>query len=327
MSVILIQTNKEDQTADLVEKEFQRRGTDYLRLNTEAFGTNFWIDFLVNAKSPEVLIYTKEREIRGNEVKAVWYRRPLKPQPSSELTDVDGRQFASEELKSLLDGALYSLDCFWVSHPYKIRAAGHKPHQLKVALSLGFNIPKTCISMNPELIRLFYNTQKTSGKRVIGKLVSKGPPMVDNPTEQYIVHTNLLDDQDFRVDSELAICPATYQEYIEKKFELRITVVGDQVFACEIHSQATERTLVDWRRYDFPNTPYLIHNLDPDLEQKCLAIIQYYGLEFSTIDLVVNPEGKVLFLEMNPNGQWGWIEELTGLPITEAVSDLLSRQE
>jgi len=138
------------------------------------------------------------------------------------------------------------------------------------------------------------------------------------------VYTTTLEDDDLASDLSLSMCPAIYQEYVEKAYELRVTVVGEEAFACAIHSQESEQTQVDWRRYDFDNTPHEPYDLDPDLKAKCVEIVGRFGLRFSAMDLIVRPDGKVFFLELNPNGQWGWIEELTGLPITKALADLLS---
>jgi glutathione synthase/RimK-type ligase-like ATP-grasp enzyme len=105
--------------------------------------------------------------------------------------------------------------------------------------------------------------------------------------------------------------------------EIRATIVGNRVFAAEIHSQNSPKTRDDWRRYDFDNTPHLPHQLPLDMEQKCVDLVRHLNLNFGAIDLILTPQGEYVFLEINPNGQWGWIEELTGLPICAAIVDLL----
>lgn len=324
MSTVLILTSEEDRTAELVEKELHEMETPFLRLNTEKFGNEFQIDFIVKDSTPEILIRTCNKEIVGEEVRSIWYRRPLPPQPSEQIDEEGARQFAAEELKSSLDGALFALDCTWVSHPSAIRTATYKPYQIKAACRYGFTVPKTLISMDPVRVKKFYNELREVGKKTAAKLVSQGPPRASTPDEQYSIFTTLLEDIDIARESTLSYCPAIYQEYIEKKYELRVTVVGDKTYACEIHSQETETTRIDWRRYDLPNTPHLPHKLDPAVENKCISLTKHFGLLFSAIDLVVSPDGQVMFLELNPNGQWGWIQELTGLPIAQALANLLS---
>lgn len=100
-------------------------------------------------------------------------------------------------------------------------------------------------------------------------------------------------------------CPVVFQEYIEKQVELRITIVGDRIFAAEIHSQE--------------------FHLPDEISEKLLRLMQELGLVFGCLDLILTPEGEYVFLEINPAGQWGWIEHFTKMPITEALTDMLIR--
>ena len=106
------------------------------------------------------------------------------------------------------------------------------------------------------------------------------------------------------------------------KVELRITVVGKNVFAAEIHSQQKEATRHDWRR-DALALEHRNHPLPDDIKLKCIQLAKTFGLEFGAIDMILTPDGRYVFLEINPNGQWAWIEETTGLPISEALIELL----
>jgi glutathione synthase/RimK-type ligase-like ATP-grasp enzyme len=119
-------------------------------------------------------------------------------------------------------------------------------------------------------------------------------------------------------------CPLTIQNYIEKAYELRVTVVGDRDFACKIDSQvAGGNTSVDWRRYNLPKTPHSQYTLPSNVREQLISFHAYFGLAASSFDLVRSRDGDYVFLESNPYGQWLWIEDLTGLQITEAITDLL----
>ena len=95
------------------------------------------------------------------------------------------------------------------------------------------------------------------------------------------------------------------------------------MLAAAIDSQATNRTRVDWRRYDLGHTPHRAIQLPPSIEGKLVALCRGLGLSYGAIDLIVTPEGEHVFLELNPAGQWHWIEQLTGLPISDAIADEL----
>lgn len=113
------------------------------------------------------------------------------------------------------------------------------------------------------------------------------------------------------------------QRKVEKDFEIRVTAVGERLFPCKIESQHTDRTRIDWRRYDIPNTPHSTFELPRDISDKLLEMMRIFGIHFVAFDLAVTPDGKFVFFEMNPAPQWVWIEELTGLPITDAIIDEL----
>jgi glutathione synthase/RimK-type ligase-like ATP-grasp enzyme len=114
-----------------------------------------------------------------------------------------------------------------------------------------------------------------------------------------------------------------FQAYVPKRSELRVTVVGERVFAAEIGSQATHHTRHDWRRYDMAHTPHTPHALPEPVARAAVALVRALGLVYGAIDLVLTPDGDYVFLEINPNGQYLWIEHLTGLPITAAIADHL----
>jgi hypothetical protein len=118
--------------------------------------------------------------------------------------------------------------------------------------------------------------------------------------------------------------PVLVQPYVHKAYELRVTVVADQVFACRINSQGSPRTQVDWRHYDLGNVPHRQITLPPETEAKILELMGSCDLVFGAIDLIVEPDGTHRFVEVNPFGQFAWIEGLTGMPISLAIADWLA---
>lgn len=109
---------------------------------------------------------------------------------------------------------------------------------------------------------------------------------------------------------------------LPKKVELRITVVGDHVFPAAISYAHAERAAVDWRTA-YQDLRYGIHQLPQGIHYKCLALVHKLGLSFAAFDMIVTPDDRYVFLELNPNGQWQWIERATGFLINEMLVDLL----
>ena len=87
--------------------------------------------------------------------------------------------------------------------------------------------------------------------------------------------------------ASIEYCPVIFQAYVPKRFELRITVVGQQVFAAEIHSQQTHHTRHDWRRYDLSNTPHFPHALPEEVQQLCVRLVERLELCYGAIDMIL----------------------------------------
>ncbi|MGH8887850.1 MAG: hypothetical protein ACRDYX_22320 [Egibacteraceae bacterium] len=114
-----------------------------------------------------------------------------------------------------------------------------------------------------------------------------------------------------------------FQQYVPKKLELRLTVIGYDVYAAEIHSQKSKTGRIDWR-LGYEDLTYEVHALPDHIRSQCLALTMRLGLRFAAIDMILTPDNRYVFVELNANGQWAWIENHTGLALTAALADLLS---
>jgi glutathione synthase/RimK-type ligase-like ATP-grasp enzyme len=247
-------------------------------------------------------------------VTAVWYRRPGLPRPAPEIDGENLRRWVSEVSYYFLLGLWETLDCLFLpGKPSALNLAQVKSYQLAVAARLGFRVPRTVMTNAPEDFLDFYEACE-------GRLIAKA---LWRSHAGFPAYTHVVRRRDARGFRSLRHAPVILQEYVPKRVELRVNVVGPRVFAVEIHSQALASTRDDWRRHGDEYPPHLPHALPRDVEARCLRLVRELGLCFGAIDLVLTPDGEYVFLEINPNGQWAWIESLTGLPIGEAVADLL----
>jgi len=266
----------------------------------------------------QILRFPRGRQIRGNQVTGVWYRRPADFQFPPEFSPAI-HVFAEQESRATIMGLWQLLDCVWVNHPEQNRVAELKIRQLRVASEVGLEIPKTLITNNPEdADRFFRKTAKSKG--VIIKRLGGG--IVLDESQGSAIYTSLVSENDIVDIERVKYTPALFQEYVPKDIELRITVVGDKVFSVEIHSQESDKAKVDWRR-DTLNLVHRVHVLPGEIEQKIINLVRRLGLNFGAIDMILTPDQRYIFLEINPNGQWGWVEDLTGLPISNEIVDLL----
>ena len=132
-----------------------------------------------------------------------------------------------------------------------------------------------------------------------------------------VVYTSKLVDLDNHI-SRISICPSYIQNLIEKAFDIRVTTVGESIFATAIHSQENDSTKIDWRKGEIPPL-HTKHNLPSDIEEKCVILLKKLNLKFGAIDLILNKNNKYIFLEINPNGQWAWIEKQLGYNISNEI--------
>jgi glutathione synthase/RimK-type ligase-like ATP-grasp enzyme len=141
---------------------------------------------------------------------------------------------------------------------------------------------------------------------------------------ELVVFTNRVKPEDLADLSGLSLCPATFQEAIPKALELRATVVGDRVMTASIDSQSSERAADDWRRDGLRMIQdWQPYELPREVEEKLLRLMDYFVLNYGAIDLIVTPDGRHVFLEVNPVGEFFWLERHPGLPVSEAIADVL----
>lgn len=327
--MILILTEAGDQTADLVAEKLHRRGARFLRFDNASFPKEARISFHYLSRG-RVSRWLDQAGEGWNldDISVAWDRRPQRATPHDEISRDLTRQFIERESEHFLDDLWHSLDCEWLPAPRSVIVRGqHKLSQLRLADALGFELPPTLVSNDPARVRDFFLRH---GGRIISKVFYK-PSLLpeDTPGEPFAWRrlTEVVSNRSLGYLSSVRFCPSIFQVYVPKRLELRVTVVGDQVFAAEIHSQANSRTRHDWRRNDLAHTPYHRHDLPETERRRCLALVERMGLSFGAIDLILTPDGRYVFLEINPAGQWRWVESMTGLPISEAICDHLLARE
>jgi glutathione synthase/RimK-type ligase-like ATP-grasp enzyme len=254
---------------------------------------------------------------------SIWYRRPgafVLPRYSSVQTE----RFAANELAMALGGILRSMDCFWMNRPGAIVEADYKVDQLVRATGIGLCVPDTCITSQPAHAKSFVTEH--AGKVVIKVM---GDPDIYAPDEGAEVVGNIFTsrvaESDLMKFDRVVDAPILLQEEISKQADIRVTIVGDAVFAVSIESPTGEASEVDVRKGGGPNLPHHIIELPILLRQQLVRLAHSYDLSFAAIDLVLAESGNYVFLELNPNGEWGWLERVTDLNISSSVATTLMK--
>jgi len=202
-----------------------------------------------------------------------------------------------------------------VSHPFALRRGEVKALQLAEASKAGLKIPHTLISNAPSRAARFVDALGDTDC-AIKPLLAVG--VTDEEGGFRLPLTTTLP-PGHSLES-VALAPTIFQPYVEKAFELRCVVIGDRIFSAKLDSQANENSRIDWRGGDPEHEVFEL----PDTVQASLhRVMDRFGLNFASLDMIVTPEGEFVFLELNPNGQWLWLELELGLPIVAAMADLL----
>lgn len=308
-STVLVLTEATDTTADLVVKELADRGASVMRVDT----ADFPLSLQVSARFDGTWwgeIRNADRAVDLGEIRSVYVRRPTVFKFPESMTDAEQR-FAGREARRGVGGLLMSLSCSWVNHPSRAADAEYKPFQLQAAAACGLFVPRTVITNVPEEAAKHsaYLGSAAVYKALASATVADGDRVAFIPTTE-VATTDMA-------DLRVALTAHQFQQRVPKVRDVRATVVGKHVFAASILSP--DRDMIDWRT-NYSALLYEPVNLPGDVEASLLTLLDRLGLAFAAADFVVTADGEHHFVDLNPSGQWGWIQEATGLPIAAALA-------
>ncbi|WP_372592976.1 hypothetical protein [Actinotalea sp.] len=252
------------------------------------------------------------RSVDADELRVMWWRRPQPFGLHEEIGSAQDRAFAHGECAAAVAGLWSCLDATWVNDPDRDEAASRKMWQLKIATRLGLRVPRTCMTNDPERARAFIAAEPTG---VIYKSFSA--------TARTWRETRPVGEVDLGLIDAVRYAPVIFQELIPGGVDIRVTVIGREMFAAEF--RAGESAYEFDFRIDTAHCPTAAHELPSALRERLLALMDRLGLLYGAIDLRLTPEGDYVFLEINPAGQWLFVEYATGQPITAELAGLLAR--
>ena len=326
---VLIISHSFDLHVDLLIPILVSKGQQPFRLNLDTFPRDYQIcqTFGNGAVNNKIRHLPDGAWLDLADIGAIWTRKRADFAYLSQDMSLHERTFAKMETEQALFGLLYALDCYWLSHPVALRGADWKGEQLVRALKMGFRVPASIVTNCPEQVKAFKDG-------VAGDIIFKtmSSPMLGGEKlvrEERIcggVGTTIVDAEMMADLDAVSHVACHFQEYIPKQYELRVTVIGEQVFAARIDSQADPRTMVDSRDMSAP-IPYTATELPAVLAQRCRDFVHSYGLNYGAMDLIVTPDDDVVFLENNPGGQFLYVEQLIPqFKMLETLADLLIKE-
>ena len=320
MTTILLITNKNDITTDFIVNELTRQNASFYRLNTEEIGNSVEIHFDFENGTYDLIDNTLKKRINLSNIISVYFRRP---EIKSNFQDVSSseKNFLQREISASLE-TLYILlsNANWLNSLDSIRKAENKSYQLLKAKQIGLTIPPSIISSNSDSVLKFYEKCE---KDCIIKPIRNG--LIQDDDVETIIFTSKISLNQNNID-RIKSCPVYIQKHINKLADVRVTVVGDSVFAAKIHSQEDKESQVDWRRSE-NLLNHTILELPKEIQNMCVNYVKSLNLTFGAIDFILTEKSEYIFLEINPNGQWAWIERRLGLPIAKTITKLLLEKQ
>lgn len=308
--MILVLTNRGDLTADLGILAFRRAGLPYVRLNTEECIPDLYL-----WGDGQIRVTLAGRPIDISRVSVVWLRRPVYFRSYDDVPARARRFVASEATATWLNFyQLFLSSVPWVNHPEASRRAERRAWVLDLARRYNLLTPPTLVTARVEAARAFL--------KAVGPIVAKsvGPGFRDDRLG--VASFTTLIERVENLPADLGPAPVLFQAYIAKVSDWRVTVFGRRMYAVRIDSQRESSARIDWRR---STRPLRIEPaaLPVSVQSSLLDLLSHLGLSFAAIDLAEDTDGNLWFLEVNPNGQWGWIEQEIGLPLSDGLAELL----
>lgn len=313
--MILIVSNPKDGHVTPVCDELTRRGADFAIYDPATYPKSSTITVGSGTRSR---LAWDNHEIDVPEIDAFWYRRPGDFVLPDELSAGE-TSWLRTECGHVLRALWESSTGIWVSAPDAVRRAGLKLLQLEYARALGFAVPDFVVTNDVAVARRFVAAHPHG---VVVKALAN--PAIHDGDRVGSIYTHVLTPSDIAEIDSVQFGPAYFSAFVPKLHDVRVTVVGDQVFAVAIESADDPLGRVDFRRAEVYDLVHRIIDLPGAVADSCRNLVSQLGLRFGAIDLLQTPEGDFVFLEINPNGQWLWLEQITGVPLTSALCNVLT---
>lgn len=308
---ILILSGEYDFSTDLICDRLRSDNVPYLRLNREHLGREWQVALDPVGATLMVRGHGGTWTIASDTLRSVWFRQPVFLRNAC-MPSTAQEQFERSQWMAFLRGLSVFDQALWVNHPQATYLAESKPYQLLKAANEGFLVPQTIITNDARAVKIAGITERFMLKAVDTILMSEGD-------ENVFPYSSIVD-MDEIIEDTFASAPSTCQVLLSPKLDLRVTVIGDIVHSVRIVEDGTG-VEGDWRLRPRDALKFEPHPLSGDMRSRCVALTKQLGLAFAAFDFAETPDG-IFFIEVNPTGEWGWLNGSEG-GLERALCDLL----
>ncbi len=300
--MLLIVSNSADVTADFLAARLRSEGVEYFRFDTDVVLSTLGFRYQNGCPAVKVL----DRWVPASQITSVWYRRPecLK---NDQFDGSPEGKYALSEWTEAIEGFFSHIPKErWLNFPSANSVASNKLGQLSSAAKIGFLVPPTLVTQEPDDLRRFFEEHQ-------GKIIAKpmAPAYISRPDSEKdtLIYTNRIGPEDLQCLDDLTCCPTLFQQLVDKRTDVRITIVDEEIHAVSLSaSDVLGEQRCDIRRNNMADVDYELISVPPSIAKSLKELMKIYGLRFAAIDMAITKSGEWIFFEVNPNGQWAWLD-------------------
>ncbi|MGH3736822.1 MAG: ATP-grasp ribosomal peptide maturase [Micromonosporaceae bacterium] len=314
-STVLVLTGADDDTADAVITQLDKRDVAVIRMDIGDFPRRLSLAATLAGPCWSGRLATRDTFVELASVRSVYYWRPTEFRFGERMSMPDA-VFAAAEARHGLGGVLATIPARWVNDPSLAARAEYKPLQLQVAAAAGLAVPPTLVTSVHAAAVEFAAAHgpvvvKTLSSVVLGD--AAGQPQITYTTP---VNPAEIDPGTFATTANLL------QRWVPKVMDCRVTMVGRRPYAAVIRADSA-LGYVDWRA-DYASLRYTPIDVPEAVTTGMIAYLEAFGLHYAAFDFGIDRDGMWWYYEANPAGQWLWIEQATGLEIAAGLAELLT---
>ncbi|RNC81385.1 MAG: hypothetical protein ED559_06220 [Phycisphaera sp.] len=301
-SLAMIITNSTDATADYLCDRLARAEVAYCRFDTDTA-----LDTIQVALSAHGLqLAWNGHKVEVTTIGTVVYRRP-KPFIPPVAGDSSLQNHASDEWAEAIEGFLSHVPpSKWINYPPRNFMASHKVEQLTRAQTCGLCVPEWVVTNDAEEAKQFLIAH---GPKLVAKPLASGYIERTDPADDTLIYTQSINQSHEHLFDRLSSCPVLFQAQVNKATDVRMIVVDDFITAVSLTAKDADGSQrLDIRRDNMRDVRYAPLSAPSHVAQGVRELMQGYGLRFAAIDFAIDSDGRWTFFEVNPNGQWAWLD-------------------
>lgn len=306
----LVLSSTMDYSSDLICAELEMRRLNYLRLNRDRFA-EYEIEYALEDDAVKVKMGDAQYLLSAKSVKSVYFRAPVFLRTTGKAYTVE-EQLKRSQWSAFIRNLIVLDKASWINHPVAIYRAENKLYQLKVASQCGLAVPETYVGNS--LPQSIVHDNMYIVKSLDTALFYDG-------NNEMFTYSTMVSGQEL-LCAEIKAAPVIIQEYLHTKTDLRVTVIGNQIFSVSITKQG-EPLVGDWRKSNKDNLDYVCIELPQAIKNQITQLIKNLDLSFGGIDLALVGD-TYYFIEVNPTGEWGWLTSSASIPVDKAIVDYMA---